>query len=69
MQRASPPIAIVKPARNHDDAIVVAVAARSHGRADEFARKWDIPKAYGGDSAYQGLGFFQLSLPAVEFLI
>ncbi|TFY54117.1 hypothetical protein EVJ58_g9045 [Rhodofomes roseus] len=49
------PDAIVKPARNHEDVIVTAIAARSQDRADAFARQWGIPKAHGGSGAYQDL--------------
>ncbi|KAH9042291.1 NAD-P-binding protein [Lactarius hengduanensis] len=40
---------------NHPDAVVTAVAARDQGRADAFAKKNGIPKAYGGSGAYQKL--------------
>ncbi|OBZ76357.1 D-xylose 1-dehydrogenase (NADP(+)) 2 [Grifola frondosa] len=49
------PDAIIKPARCHDDVEVIAVAARNKDRADEFAKKWDLPKSYGGATAYQDL--------------
>ncbi|GBE87442.1 Probable D-xylose 1-dehydrogenase (NADP(+)) [Sparassis crispa] len=49
------PNAIVKPMRCHEDAVLVAVAARDKGRADAFAQKWGIPRTYGGSSAYQEL--------------
>ncbi|KAH9924558.1 uncharacterized protein B0H18DRAFT_426033 [Fomitopsis serialis] len=49
------PDAIVKPARNHEDVLVTAIAARNQERADAFAKQWDIPKAYGGSMAYQDL--------------
>jgi hypothetical protein len=47
------PIALILPVKNHPDAIVKAVAARDQGRADAFAKKHGIPKAYGGPGAYQ----------------
>lgn len=37
---------------NKDDHHVVAVAARDISRAEEFAKRFDIPKAYG---SYSGL--------------
>ncbi|KAF8473625.1 NAD-P-binding protein [Russula ochroleuca] len=47
------PIALIYPVKNHPDAVVRAVAARDQGRADAFAKKHGIPKAYGGPGAYQ----------------
>jgi predicted dehydrogenase len=47
------PIALIYPAINHPDAVVEAVAARDQGRADAFAKKHGIPKAYGGPDSYQ----------------
>ncbi|VDC03638.1 unnamed protein product [Peniophora sp. CBMAI 1063] len=49
------PIALVWPVKNHPDAVVAAVAARDQSRADAFAKKHAIPKAYGGSNAYQQL--------------
>ncbi|KAI0060731.1 NAD-P-binding protein [Artomyces pyxidatus] len=49
------PIALVLPIKNHPDAVVHAVAARDQKRADAFAKKWGIRKAYGGSTAYQEL--------------
>ncbi|KXN91300.1 hypothetical protein AN958_01274 [Leucoagaricus sp. SymC.cos] len=49
------PDAIVKPSLYHEDVEVIAVAARSQQRADEFAKQWNLPKAYGGSTAYQDL--------------
>ncbi|EGN91588.1 hypothetical protein SERLA73DRAFT_148399 [Serpula lacrymans var. lacrymans S7.3] len=49
------PDALVKPARYHDDVRVVAVAARSKQRADEFGKTWNVPSTYGGDNGYQEL--------------
>ncbi|KAI0316017.1 NAD-P-binding protein [Amylostereum chailletii] len=49
------PIALILPVKNHPDAVVYAVAARDHSRADAFAKKWNIAKAYGGPGAYQAL--------------
>ena len=48
------PDAMVKPAWSYDGAVVRAVAARSEERANTFAQRWGIPKAYGGARAYQG---------------
>ncbi|TFY74049.1 hypothetical protein EWM64_g9963, partial [Hericium alpestre] len=44
------------------DVVVHAVAARDQARADAFAKKWGISKAYGGAGAYQKL----LDDPEVE---
>src|ERR1041384_7462672 len=41
------PMALVKPARAGPGAEVVAVAARDRARADGFARKHGVAKAYG----------------------
>jgi predicted dehydrogenase len=49
------PIALVLPVKGHPDAVVAAVAARDQGRADAFAKKHGISKAYGGSGAYQQL--------------
>ena len=49
------PIALVLPVKGHPDAVVAAVAARDQGRADAFAKKHGIPKAYGGPGAYQSM--------------
>ena len=38
------PNAIIRPARNVDEAIVGAVAARDRSKADRFAAKHDVPK-------------------------
>jgi predicted dehydrogenase len=40
------PAAIVKPARNSTEAEVVGIAARDRARADAFASKHGIPRAY-----------------------
>jgi predicted dehydrogenase len=47
------PLALIYPVKNHPDAVVKAVAARDQGRADAFAKKHGIPKAYGGSGSYQ----------------
>ena len=49
------PIALILPAKNHPDAVVAAVAARDQGRADAYAKKHGISKAYGGSGAYQSM--------------
>jgi len=49
------PIALILPVKNHPDAVVKAVAARDQARADAFAKKHGISKAYGGPGAYQKL--------------
>jgi predicted dehydrogenase len=45
------PAALVKPARNVDEAEVVAVAARDRTRADAFAAKHGIPKVHDSYAA------------------
>jgi len=40
------PLALIKPAKVHDDVEVVAVAARDRTRAEKFARKHSIPKVH-----------------------
>ena len=47
------PIALIYPVKNHPDAVVKAIAARDQGRADAFAKKHGIPKAYGGPGSYE----------------
>ena len=47
------PLALIYPVKNHPDAVVKAVAARDQRRADAFAKKHGIPKAYGGPGSYQ----------------
>jgi predicted dehydrogenase len=49
------PKAIILPARDHPEVVIYAVAARSQEKADKFAKKWGIPKAYGGSEGYNGL--------------
>ncbi|KAH7906531.1 hypothetical protein BJ138DRAFT_1162389 [Hygrophoropsis aurantiaca] len=49
------PDAIIKPARCHEDVVVVAIAARSKERAEEFAKTWSVPRAYGGVDGYKAL--------------
>ena len=49
------PIALIYPVKSHPDAVVTAVAARDQGRANAFAKKYDISKAYGGSGAYQSM--------------
>lgn len=48
------PQAIIVPARSHPEVVVYAVAARSLERAQKFARKHGVEKAYGGPHGYQG---------------
>ncbi|KAI0930005.1 hypothetical protein AcV5_006817 [Taiwanofungus camphoratus] len=49
------PSVIIKPARCHDDVVVVAIAARDQKRAVDYGRTWNIAKAYGGPNGYQDL--------------
>ncbi|KIP11535.1 hypothetical protein PHLGIDRAFT_124697 [Phlebiopsis gigantea 11061_1 CR5-6] len=49
------PDALITPARSHSEAVVYAVAARSLEKAQKFARKHGVEKAYGGPQAYQEL--------------
>jgi hypothetical protein len=45
------PAALINPAKSHPDVVVLAVAARDKKRAEAFAKKYGIRKAYG---SYQG---------------
>ena len=45
------PTALIYPAKSHPEAVVYAVAARDKARAEAFAKKHNIPKAY---DVYQG---------------
>ena len=45
------PAALIYPAKSHPDVVVLAVAARDKKKAEAFAKKYGIVKAYGG---YQG---------------
>lgn len=47
-------MALIAPARNHPEVVIYGIAARDLGRAQEFAKKHGIEKAYGGPDAYQG---------------
>jgi len=49
------PDALINPAKSHPEAVVYAVAARNKERADAFAKKHGIGKAYGGPNGYQEL--------------
>jgi predicted dehydrogenase len=48
------PSALIYPVKSHPEAVVYAVAARDKARADAFAKKYKIPKTYGGPNGYQG---------------
>jgi len=48
------PSALIYPVKSHPEAVVYAVAARDKVRAEAFAKKYKIPKAYGGSNGYQG---------------
>ena len=48
------PNALIYPAKSHLEAIIYAVAARDAARAEAFAKKHKISKAYGGPNGYQG---------------
>ncbi|KAJ3528545.1 hypothetical protein NM688_g7985 [Phlebia brevispora] len=49
------PVALILPARSHAEVEVYAVAARDLAKAQAFAAKHGIEKAYGGPTAYQQL--------------
>ncbi|KAJ3490933.1 hypothetical protein NLI96_g1063 [Meripilus lineatus] len=49
------PQALIIPAKSHPEVIIHAVAARDLEKAQSFAKKHGIPKAYGGSTAYQEL--------------
>jgi xylose dehydrogenase (NAD/NADP) len=38
---------VIPPARESAKVDIVAVASREQGRAEEYARRWEIPRAYG----------------------
>ena len=42
---------LIPPGHASDEVDLVAVASRSQGRADEYARTWEIPRAYGSYEA------------------
>ena len=56
------PFALTLPAKTHPDVVVHAVAARDQARADAFAKKHGIPKAYGGKDGYQSTRAASVSL-------
>lgn len=56
------PTALISPAKSHSEVQVYAVAARDQKRAEAFAKKHGIEKAYGGSTGYQQL----LDDPEVE---
>ncbi|KAH9916225.1 hypothetical protein B0H21DRAFT_781978 [Amylocystis lapponica] len=47
------PNALLRPIQGYDEAVLTAVGARAPQRATAFAKKWDIPKVYSGEGAYQ----------------
>ncbi|KAL0955229.1 hypothetical protein HGRIS_004130 [Hohenbuehelia grisea] len=49
------PIALIVPAKSHPEVVIQAVAARDKARAETFAKKHGIAKAYGGEDGYQEL--------------
>ncbi|KAH7907630.1 hypothetical protein BJ138DRAFT_460302, partial [Hygrophoropsis aurantiaca] len=49
------PAALITPAKSHADVVVFAVAARDIKRAEGYAKKYGIPKYYGGTTGYQEL--------------
>lgn len=51
------PPALISPAKSHPEVQVYAVAARDQKRAEAFAKKHGIEKAYGGSTAYQRSSF------------
>lgn len=55
------PSAIITPAKSHPEVIIHAVAARDKSRADAFAKKYKIPKAYSGPQGYQGQHIHSMS--------
>src|SRR5207245_5841952 len=42
---------VIPPARESPKVDLVAVASREQGRAEEYARSWEIPRAYGSYEA------------------
>lgn len=49
------PLALISPAISHPEVAVYAVAARDERRASDYAKKYGIPKVYGGINGYQGM--------------
>lgn len=49
------PIAIIRPALNHPEAVITAVAARDKTKAEKFAKQYAISKVYSGPKGYQGI--------------
>ncbi|KAL0061120.1 hypothetical protein AAF712_012114, partial [Marasmius tenuissimus] len=49
------PGALIKPSKSHPEVALYAIAARDPQRAEEFAKKHDFQKSYGGSTAYQDL--------------
>ncbi|EIN09630.1 NAD(P)-binding protein [Punctularia strigosozonata HHB-11173 SS5] len=49
------PEALIKSAKSHSDVVVAAVAARDKTKAETFAQKWGIKKAYSGPNGYDDL--------------
>ncbi|KAF9069800.1 hypothetical protein BDP27DRAFT_1383100 [Rhodocollybia butyracea] len=47
------PIALIIPAKSHQEVIIYAVAARDLKKAEQFGKKHGISKVYGGSNAYQ----------------
>ncbi|KAH7905204.1 hypothetical protein BJ138DRAFT_1106181 [Hygrophoropsis aurantiaca] len=47
------PPALITPAKSRVDVVVFAVAARDIKRAEGYAKKYGIPKCYGGTTGYQ----------------
>ena len=45
------PYALIIPSKSHPEAVVYAVAARDHKRAEQFAKKHGIEKVH---ASYQG---------------
>lgn len=48
------PDALIKPAKSHPEAVILAVAARDKAKAEKYAQTWGIKKTYGGATSYDG---------------
>ena len=47
------PNALIKPAASHADVVVAAVASRDERKANDYAKRHNIPVVYHGDDCYQ----------------
>jgi predicted dehydrogenase len=55
-------MALIWPAKTHPEVVILAVAARDKTKAENFAKKHGIPKAYSESGGYQGAHFLWIVL-------